>query len=135
VQVTLDRRGVVVSLAEAGFFESGQAEVRSDALPALDGLADALRAHDLRQPIQLTVEGHTDDRPVRGRYRSNWELSTARATAVIARLVELHGFAPARLTAAGYGEWRPVAGNDTPEGRAKNRRVEVRVRLDDGTTR
>lgn len=133
VQVSLTHRGVVVSLAEAGFFEIGHAEVRSDALPALDELAGSLRHHDDAQQLQLTVEGHTDDRPIHGRYRSNWELSTARATAVVARLVERHHYAPGRLAASGYGEWRPMAPNDTVEGRAKNRRVDVLVRLADGT--
>ena len=133
VQVSLTRRGVVVSLAEAGFFEVGRAEVRTDALPALDELAGSLRHHDDAQNLQLTVEGHTDDRPIHGRYRSNWELSTARATAVVARLVERHHYAPGRLAASGYGEWRPMAPNDTVEGRAKNRRVDVLVRLADGS--
>jgi chemotaxis protein MotB len=129
VRVGVDRRGVIVSLAEGGFFESGSSDVRADAMPALDRLAASLRAHDRGQSLDLTIEGHTDNRPVRGRHHSNWELSTARATAVVAWLIERHQFVPARLAASGYGEWRPAASNDSAEGRARNRRVDILVRL------
>jgi chemotaxis protein MotB len=129
VRVGVDRRGVVVSLAEGSFFESGQTDVRQEAMPALDRLAASLRTHDQREALEITVEGHTDDRPVRGRHRSNWELSTERATAVVAWLIERHQFAPEHLSAAGYGQWRPVASNDSAEGRARNRRVDILVRL------
>lgn len=130
VRVARDHRGVVISLAEAGFFELGSAEIHDDDLAALDDVAERLLAHDGRERLQLTVEGHTDDRPVRsGRYRSNLELSTARATFVAARLIA-HDFAPARVAAAGYGEWRPADSNATAEGRARNRRVDILVQLD-----
>jgi chemotaxis protein MotB len=130
VRIGEDRRGVVVSLAEGGFFESGSSDVRQDAMIALDQLAQSLKSHDQVEPLELTIEGHTDDRPVRDHRRTNWDLSTARATAVVARLVDRHAFSPAKLAAAGYGEWRPVAPNDTPEGRARNRRVDILVRLE-----
>jgi chemotaxis protein MotB len=133
VRVARDKRGVVISLAEAGFFEAGRAEIPAEDLGALDEIAEHLLAHDGRERLQLTIEGHTDDRPVRGgRYRSNLELSTARATFVAARLIA-HDFVPARLAAAGYGEWRPADSNGTPEGRAKNRRVDILVQLDSTT--
>ncbi|MDK2959817.1 MAG: chemotaxis protein MotB, partial [Bacillota bacterium] len=74
------------------------------------------------------VEGHTDNLPINTyRFPSNWELSTARATTVVRYLAEKHGIPPDRLSAAGYGEWRPVAPNDTPEHRAQNRRVDIVV--------
>ena len=78
------------------------------------------------------MEGHTDNTPISGRYPSNWELSTARATTVLRELIEGHGISPARLQAAGYADERPVASNDTPEGRAANRRVELVVLADVG---
>ena len=74
----------------------------------------------------IRIEGHTDNVPIRtARYSSNWELSTARASAVVAYLVESSGFDPARLSAAGYGEFHPRVANDTPENRARNRRIDI----------
>jgi len=79
------------------------------------------------------VEGHTDSLPIsNARYASNWELSTARATSVLAKFLEEHGVLPERVSAAGYAEFRPIATNATPEGRVRNRRVDV-VLLLDGT--
>ncbi len=77
---------------------------------------------------QIRVEGHTDNVPIRNsRFPSNWELSTSRATAMIAYLIDNLGFAPELLSAAGYGEYRPVAANDTEEGKSRNRRVDIVV--------
>jgi chemotaxis protein MotB len=74
----------------------------------------------------LRIEGHTDDVPISTReFRSNWELSTARAATVIRFLTERVGFDPRRLSAAGYGEFHPRVANDTPENRARNRRVDI----------
>jgi hypothetical protein len=74
----------------------------------------------------IRIEGHTDDRPIHtARYSSNWELSTARASAVVAFLIETHDFAPGRLSAAGYGEFHPRVANDSPTNRARNRRVDI----------
>jgi chemotaxis protein MotB len=122
-QVRMEARGLVISLAEAGFFESGSAEIRPDAYAAAAELADVLAGAG----VTIGVEGHTDDVPVRrGKFASNWELSTARATAVIAYLIARH--LPAdRLSASGYGEYKPVASNQTTEGRALNRRVDIVV--------
>jgi chemotaxis protein MotB len=83
-----------------------------------------------RLPNKLSVEGHTDNTPISGRYPSNWELSTARATTVLRELIERHGLSPARLSAAGYADERPVAPNDTADGRSANRRVELVVLAD-----
>jgi len=125
LSVRLEARGLVVSLAEAGFFQSGSGELRAGALTTLDAIARELS----RNPVDLLVEGHTDNVPVhRGRYGSNWELSTARATFVVAYFLGHHGFAPGRLSAVGHGEFKPIAANNTPDGRAKNRRVDIVVR-------
>ena len=118
MRVTPD--GLVISLHEAGFFPSGSAEVRAASIPMLSILAKTL------PPGSLRVEGHTDNVPIHtAQFASNWELSTARSTA-IARLLLEHGpINPANLSAAGYAEFHPVASNATEDGRAQNRRVDV----------
>ncbi len=122
VQIVIKSRGVVVSLAEAGFFDSGEHRVRRESLKLLDKIAVYLRK--LPNPIRVT--GHSDDRKIRTRrFPSNWELSTARAAGIVTYLVETHKFNARKLAAAGYGEHRPVASNDTAEGRARNRRVDI----------
>ena len=112
--------GLVISLHEAGFFPSGSAEVRPASIPMISILANTLPAGPLR------VEGHTDNVPIHtAQFASNWELSTARSTA-IARLLLEHGpIDPANLTAAGYAEFHPVASNATEDGRTQNRRVDI----------
>jgi chemotaxis protein MotB len=74
----------------------------------------------------ISIEGHTDNLPIKNaRYPSNWELSTARATSVLISLLRDYQFSPERFSASGYGEYRPMTTNATPEGRAKNRRVDI----------
>lgn len=122
IQIVIKSRGVVVSLAEAGFFDSGEYRVRRESLKILDKIAAYLR----KLPNSIRVTGHSDDRKIRTkRFPSNWELSTARAAGIVTYLVQTHKFNPRKLAAAGYGEHRPVASNDTPEGRARNRRVDI----------
>jgi len=122
VQIRMEGRGLVISLAEAGFFPSGSATMRPDSVEPLLALAETFQDPGFR----ITVEGHTDNVPVRNaKFNSNWELSTARASTVVALLIDKAAIAPTRLSAAGYGEFKPVAPNDTAEGRAKNRRVDV----------
>jgi chemotaxis protein MotB len=122
VQIVIKSRGVVISLAEAGFFNSGQHKVRRESLKMLDKIVGYLRK--LPNPIRIT--GHSDNQRIRTRrFPSNWELSTARAAGIVTYLVETHKFNPNKLAAAGYGEHRPVASNDTAEGRARNRRVDI----------
>jgi chemotaxis protein MotB len=113
--------GFTVSLAEAGFFAPGEANVREDAQSLVEVVADALRD----SPAQLRIEGHTDSTPIaNARYPSNWELSSARASVVLAKFLA-RGFPPARLSLAGYGGERPIADNTSPVGRALNRRVDL----------
>ena len=124
VQFRLESRGLVVTIvSDKVLFDPGEADLRPEGAAILDQLASALD----KLPNKLSIEGHTDNTPISGRYPSNWELSTARATTVLRSLIEQHGFDPDRLQAAGYADTRPVAGNDTPEGRAANRRVEIVV--------
>lgn len=114
-------RGLIVSLSEAGFFAPGEAAVSPEAQNVLKVLAESLQDNQ----IPVRVEGHTDSTPISNtRYNSNWELSTTRAANVLQELVE-NGIAPERLSASGYGGFQPVANNDTAEGRAQNRRVDI----------
>ncbi len=115
-----------VEIRDSILFPSGSAQLQPDALPVLEEVAGILREF----PNPIRVEGHTDNVPINTIvYPSNWELSAARATSVV-RLFAEAGIAPARMVAQGYGEYRPVAGNDTPEGRARNRRVVIVVLAD-----
>jgi chemotaxis protein MotB len=124
LEIASDSRGLVISLPEAGSFPIGRAEPTPAAQAILLELAGVL-AGDLSG---IRVEGHTDDVPMRStEFASNWELSTARATHVVQFLVERGGLPPARLSAAGYGEFKPRVGNDTPAARARNRRVDIVV--------
>jgi chemotaxis protein MotB len=122
VRMKEDERGLVISLAEAGFFDPGSAMVQPKALPTIDRIAAVV----MSLPHNLRVEGHTDNRPIRtALFPSNWELSTARATQVLQYLISTSGIPPERLSAVGYGEYRPTADNETIEGRAANRRVDL----------
>jgi chemotaxis protein MotB len=114
--------GLTVSLREAGFFESGSADIKPNARSAFARMAEVLRGHG----YHIRIEGHTDNQPIHnGQFASNWELSTGRATELVRLLIMVYNFPPELLSAAGYGEYHPIAGNDTDSGRAKNRRVDV----------
>ncbi|WP_188206448.1 flagellar motor protein MotS [Alkalibacillus aidingensis] len=122
VSATRTERGIVLVLEERVLFESGRASLIDDFLPFLDKVAVLLD----NIPNDINVEGHTDDVPMNSyRYPSNWELSTARASSVLRYFVEEQGLDPTRFKATGYGEYRPVAENDSAENRQKNRRVEI----------
>ncbi len=114
--------GLVVSLREAAFFDSGAAGIKVSSEPAFGHLAAVLG----ERKYNIRIEGHTDTTPIHtSKFASNWELSTARATDIIRLFITEYHFAPERLSAAGYGEYHPIASNGTEEGRAKNRRVDV----------
>jgi chemotaxis protein MotB len=118
MRITTD--GLVISLHEAGFFPSGSAEVRAASIPMLAILANTLPAGPLR------IEGHTDNVPIHTvQFASNWELSTARSTAIARLLLERGPIDPANLSAAGYAEFHPTASNVTEDGRMQNRRVDI----------
>lgn len=114
--------GLVVSLREIGFFDSGSATIKPEAEDAFGRVTHVLGQHG----CALRIEGHTDTVPIHtARFSSNWELSTARATEVVKVLVERYSFAADRLSAAGYAQFRPVADNSEPQGRQLNRRVDI----------
>lgn len=118
------REGLVISLKEVGFYESGSASLMPGALPVLVKIAHIL----LPRGEFIRVEGHTDNVPIHNStFGSNWQLSTARAANMIELLITRFGFAPNRLSAAGYAEYHPLATNDTAQGRAENRRVDIVV--------
>jgi two-component system, OmpR family, copper resistance phosphate regulon response regulator CusR len=119
-----ETEGLVISLREFGFFDSGAVTIKPSALPALDRIASLLAIRTCR----LRIEGHTDNVPIHtAQIASNWELSTARSTELVRLLIQRHRFAPERLSAAGYAEYHPIASNATPQGRAQNRRVDLVV--------
>lgn len=121
IKVDKGSRGVVIRLPDTMVFESGKADILpgfSDSLARIGNLIKDL-------PNAVQVEGFTDNVPINTPlYPSNWELSTSRAAAIVRRLTTL-SISPDRLSVSGYGEFRSIASNDTPEGRAKNRRVEI----------
>ena len=124
VQLKEQREGLVISLREIGFFESGSATLRSSSLDSLDRLAAVLKP----RTEMLRIEGHTDNVPIHNsEFKSNWELSTGRATELIKLFITHYDFSPDRLAAAGFAEYHPVDSNLTPEGRAHNRRVDIVV--------
>ena len=124
IETSTSVRGFVISLPEAGSFGPGSAELSDQAKTAMFDLSDRLRA----LPNVIRVEGHTDDVPIAtSLFRSNWELSTARATRVVEFLINEGGINPGRLAAAGYGEHRPRVANADAAARARNRRVDIVV--------
>lgn len=124
VSLKAGREGLVLSLREIGFFESGSAEVRLKSEPAMARIAQVLASDS----CNVRIEGHTDNVPIHNsRFASNWELSTARATEVTRLFLTRYHIAPWRVSAAGYAEYHPAADNKTPEGRATNRRVDIVV--------
>ena len=124
VQVDVEERGLLISLKEAGFFESGNAEVKPEAYAVLEEVAAQLKKY--KNPVR--VEGHTDNVPMRSRtYPSNWELSSTRATNVARLLSDRYKIPPSKISATGYAEFRPKSDNNSPAGRARNRRVDLVV--------
>lgn len=124
VALRVEPDGLIISLREIGFFDSGSAQIKSQAMGAVHRVADFLKARS----CSLRIEGHTDNVPIHTlTFDSNWELSTARATGLVKILIENEGFDPERLSAAGYGEFHPVADNSSTGGQQLNRRVDIVV--------
>jgi chemotaxis protein MotB len=122
IDVKRDERGVVITVADKYFFESGLADLKENSRDVLDKIASAL----LKHPNMIRIEGHTDNIPIKNlTFPSNWELSASRAINVVKYFIDNHNIKPERISAIGYAENKPVATNDAPEGRAKNRRVDI----------
>jgi chemotaxis protein MotB len=122
VVLGIEERGLLIRFKDQVLFDSGKAVIRKDAEPIVQSIGEILKQNDRA----IRVEGHTDNVPMRTpMYPSNWELSTARAVNVVKFFIEEAGITPTRLSAAGYGEYHPIAENDTAENKQKNRRVDV----------
>ena len=122
VEVSELKGKLTVKMKDKILFASGSATIGADGKVALKKVAEALRGVQGRV---IRIEGHTDDVPTGGgAFPTNWELSTARALAVV-RYLQENGVDPSRLAGAGYGQYQPIAPNDTPEGRSQNRRIEI----------
>jgi chemotaxis protein MotB len=124
VRLQMMEKGLVITFVADVLFDSGKAKVRSEAYPILDKVVVVLKENV--PELNIGIEGHTDNEAIRfSGWKSNWELSSARALSVLHYLVDEKGIVPERVSAAGYGEYQPVASNDTKEGRQLNRRVEI----------
>jgi chemotaxis protein MotB len=124
VDMRMTPEGFVISLHELGFFNSGEARLMPGAADKIKRIAAVL----IQYGLDMRVEGHSDDVPIHNEeFASNWDLSTARASAVAMLLLNESGVDPKRLSIAGYAQYHPTASNDTPEGRRANRRVDIVV--------
>jgi chemotaxis protein MotB len=122
IKSKISHKGAYITFDDQLLFDLSKSKINAKGLSLLDTVADALK--DL--PFPIRVEGHTDNIPIRTRrYPSNWDLSIARAVNVVKYFINTDGINPSRLSAVGYGASRPVAANDSPENRSKNRRVEI----------
>ena len=123
VKLDITKRGLVITFVDEVLFDSGKAVLKKSAYPILDKVVSVI---DEKVPDrEIGIEGHTDNQPIKySGWKSNWELSTARATTVL-HYLEDAGIASRKMQATGYGEYRPVASNDTKEGKQQNRRVEI----------
>ena len=124
VKVEMLEKGLVITFVSEVLFASGKADLRDDSLAKLSKVASVLTT--TVSDLNVGIEGHTDNVPIKhSGWKSNWELSTARALSVLHYLEDKEKIAPNRLSATGYGEFRPVTSNATNEGKQKNRRVEI----------
>ncbi|MBK6917832.1 MAG: OmpA family protein [Deltaproteobacteria bacterium] len=122
IEVQFRKGRMVVKLSDSILFDSGKTKLRPEGVAAVAQLVPALKSVGDRE---FLVSGHTDNVPIKtARFKSNWELSTARAVVMVDTMIE-QGYPAAQLGAAGFGEFDPVAANDTPEQRAQNRRIEI----------
>ncbi len=122
IELTELRGKMTVKMKDKILFSSGSATIGAEGKDALKSVAEVLRGV---QGKVIRVEGHTDNQPLgRGKFATNWDLSAARALAVV-RFLQEAGVDPTKLAGAGYGEFQPIAANDTPEGRSQNRRIEI----------
>jgi chemotaxis protein MotB len=126
VKLQMMEKGLVITVVGDLLFDSGKDKIREEGFPILDKVGGILNKELVE--FNVGIEGHTDNQPIKhSKWKSNWELSTARALSVLHFMVNEKGLNPERLSAIGYGEYRSVDSNDTKEGRHANRRVEIVV--------
>jgi chemotaxis protein MotB len=124
IKLQMMEKGLVITVVGDLLFDSGKAKIRPEAFDLLTKVSAILK--DNMAQFNVGIEGHTDNVPIaKSGWKSNWELSTARALSVVHYLANEQGIAPERLSAIGYGEYRPVDSNETKDGRKQNRRVEI----------
>jgi chemotaxis protein MotB len=124
LEIRLERRGLIISLLESSFFPSGDNTILPNAKSTLEKIAGNLKS----LPNTIRLEGHTDAIPIHNaRFRSNWELSAARSIALMEMFTDDLALPHDRMSIAGFADTAPVASNETPEGRARNRRVDIVV--------
>ena len=124
IKLQMMEKGLVITVVGDLLFDSGKDKIRPEAYPLLNKVSAILK--DNMAQFNVGIEGHTDNVPIKlSSWKSNWELSSARALSVLHYLVKEQGISPERLSAIGYGEYRPVASNETREGHKQNRRVEI----------
>ena len=124
IKLQMMEKGLVITVVGDLLFDSGKSKIRSEAYPLLEKVSSILKTNMAQ--FNVGIEGHTDNVPIRhSGWKSNWELSSSRALSVLHYLVNDQGVSPERLSAIGYGEYRPVASNETKDGRSQNRRVEI----------
>jgi chemotaxis protein MotB len=129
IQVSMEGRGLVISFTQAALFPSGADVISTDAYAGLEKVSSAIS----KIPNPVRLEGHTDSNPIRtSRFQDNWELSAARSIAILNILTERFNVPHSRLSVAGYADVAPIASNDTEEGRAKNRRVDIVILNEEG---
>ena len=127
VKVVNEDQGLLLRFQDSILFDQGSASLKSQSNVILKYISDILKSPNFKDKF-ITVEGHTDNVPIRNStYSSNWELSVARACNVVRYLIEVQGLNPTRLSAAGYSEYHPVGKNDTVENMGKNRRVDIMI--------
>jgi len=127
VSLTMDDRGIVITFVTEVLFDSGKADLKQDGKNMLKKVASVINQEAAEN--EIGVEGHTDNVAIKhSGWKSNWELSAARATSVLHYLISGCGLAPDKLSATGYGEYRPVKSNNTKEGKQANRRVEIIIK-------
>ncbi|MFH1045826.1 MAG: OmpA family protein [Candidatus Omnitrophota bacterium] len=123
VSLEMEQKGLVITFVDSVLFDSGKDLLRTESFGTMDKVVSV--CNTIVADRGIGIEGHTDNQPIKySGWKSNWELSSARATSVLHYLLE-KGVVPERLSATGYGEYHPKAGNNTEEGRQKNRRVEI----------
>lgn len=126
IRLEMAKKGLVITFVAEVLFDSGKSEIRQEAYSVLDRVAEVLKKQVPDRNV--AIEGHTDNQPIKvSVWKSNWELSTARATSVLHYLIDNKTVSPSRLSSIGYGEFRPIDSNDTAQGRQKNRRVEITI--------
>src|SRR3989338_3531407 len=124
VRLEMAEKGLVITFVADVLFDSGKDKIKADSLSTLDKVARVLNEN--LPEFNIGIEGHTDNEPIKhSGCKSNWELSSARALSVLHYIVDSKGIEPEKVSATGYGEYRPASSNDTSEGRRQNRRVEI----------